>query len=491
MKFTPLSPKNLGLLLLALCLSGFVRAADLEPLSGGPLAHQFKLTLTPGDREEEVGPLFYLEHTPAHDLTAMPPLWSCTRYKEIDAIETDVLYPLFTYDRFGEEYRVQLFQWLSLSGGRTQNETNKHRATIFPFYFQQRSPIPAENYTALFPFYGTLKNRFFRDETHFVMWPGYVQTRKRDVVTDNYLVPFFHLRHGDGLQGWQFWPLFGQEHKDITHPTNHWGDAQLSGGHDKTFVLWPLYMNDVTGIGTTNLAHQLAMLPFFSILRSPLRDSTSAPWLLGITYTVDREKKYRELDAPWPLIVFARGEGKTTTRVWPLFSAAHTPTQESDFILWPLYKFNRLDSAPLLRERTRLGYFLYSNVTEANAETHQNRQRVEAWPFFAYRRDWDGSTRWQALALIESVLPASKSVDRNWSPLWSLWRAEHNALTGAESQSLLWNFYRHDVAVTTNAVASLSETNKKSSLLLGLVQWRVTPEGRKARWFYLPGETSY
>ena len=39
--------------------------------------------------------------------------------------------------------------------------------------------------------------------------------------------------------------------------------------------------------------------------------------------------KYREWDAPWPLIVFARGEGKTTTRVWPLYSRAHNATLES------------------------------------------------------------------------------------------------------------------------------------------------------------------
>ena len=43
----------------------------------------------------------------------------------------------------------------------------------------------------------------FRDEIFFVMFPIYSQTRKKDVVTDNYLYPFFHLRHGDGLHGWQ------------------------------------------------------------------------------------------------------------------------------------------------------------------------------------------------------------------------------------------------------------------------------------------------
>ena len=53
----------------------------------------------------------------------------------------------------------------------------------------------------------------------------------------------------------------------------------------------------------------------------------------------DREKKYREWDAPWPLVEFARGEGKTTTRVLPFFSQAQNATLEDDFYLWPIYKY--------------------------------------------------------------------------------------------------------------------------------------------------------
>ncbi len=48
------------------------------------------------------------------------------------------------------------------------------------------------------------------------MFPLYVRTRKKDVVTWNMPYPFFHLREGDGLHGWQVWPLMGREHKDVT-----------------------------------------------------------------------------------------------------------------------------------------------------------------------------------------------------------------------------------------------------------------------------------
>ena len=128
-----------------------------------------------------------------------------------------------------------------MPAARIHGDFPRRRFTLFPLYFQQRSPDPNENYTALVPFYGHLKNRLFRDEIFFVMFPIYSETRKRDVVTDNYLYPFFDLRHGDGLHGWQFWPLVGTEHKDVTTQTNGFGEIETIGGHDKFFALWPVH----------------------------------------------------------------------------------------------------------------------------------------------------------------------------------------------------------------------------------------------------------
>ena len=94
----------------------------------------------------------------------------------------------------------------------------------FPFYFQQRSSLPEENYTAVGPFYGHLRNRLFHDDIFFVMFPFYAKTRKKDLITDNYVYPFFHLRHGDQLHGWQFLPLAGHEHKGVTFRTNNFNE---------------------------------------------------------------------------------------------------------------------------------------------------------------------------------------------------------------------------------------------------------------------------
>ena len=90
--------------------------------------------------------------------------------------------------------------------------------------------------------------------------------------------------------------------------------------------------------------------------------------------------------------------------------------------------------------------------------------------------DHDGNQRLQILALLEPFLPNNKSIERDYSPVWSIWRSEKNAKSGASSQSLLWNLYRLDT--TPQA--------RKCSLLFGLFQYQSDPEGKRLRILYFP-----
>ena len=443
--------------------------------SAGPLVHEFSVTLAPHTRTEAAGPLFYREVGEGFSQWALPPFFSRTERTDVDATEMDVLYPLLTYDRFGAEYRFQIIQLFSFSGGGSQQGDTAERFSLFPFYFQQRSADPSRNYTALLPFYGHLKGRLLRDEIRFVLFPLFSETRKKDVVTDNYVFPFFHLRHGNALTGWQFWPLVGHEHKGVTTRTNVADEVEILGGHDKFFAAWPFFFRNRLGLGTTNEQTQNVLLPLYSTLRSPARDSTTVLFPF-FTRTEDREKRFTEWDVPYPLVVFARGEGKYTTRVWPFYSHATNAVLTSDFYLWPLYKYNRAQAEPLDRERTRWLLFLWSDLSEKNTATGAAFRRKDLWPLFTWRHELNGNERLQVLAPLEPLVPNNKSIERNWSPLWSLWRAEHNAQTGARSQSLLWNLYRHDEAGGA----------KKCSLLFGLIQYQSTPEGERWRWFHWP-----
>lgn len=462
-------------LLLLICSAAAPVFAD-EPVHAGFIYDDFQLTLEQGHRTEILGPLFYSEQQESQHQWAIPPLgFSRTEDPALESLEYDFLYPVLTYDRYGAEYRWQFFQLFGFGGGKNPDDNATHRFTIFPIYFQQRSTDPKLNYTAVFPIYGHLDHRFFRDEIDFALFPLYSKTRKKDVVTRNMPYPFFHLREGDGLHGWQLWPFIGREHKDITTNTNGFGEAVVNGGHDREFILWPFFTRSTNDIGTDNPFKQSALIPFYSLYRSKLRDSTSWLWPLGVTHTIDREKKYEEWDYPWPLVEFAHGEGKTERRVWPFFSEAHNQTLTDNWYAWPIYKYNRIVSDPLDRERTRILFFLYSSVNEKNTETGKVFQRRDFWPFYTWQKQLDGNQRLQVLAILEPIYPNNRGAMRDYAPIYSFWRAEKNPQTGAASQSLLWNLYRRDT----------SPGAKKISLLFGLFQYQTNSQGSRWRVCYL------
>ena len=460
-------------IILAFCFSAASDAEDA--FHAGLFYDQFPLTLDSGRRTEAVGPFFYDQQKNSENTWAVPPVFSHTTDPTVEYRENDFLYPLLTYESYGREYRWQFFELWSFAGGKEPNDDQVKRFTIFPFYFQQRSPDTNENYTALIPFYGHLQHRLFRDKIFFVMFPIYGQSQKKDVVTDNYLFPFFHLRHGDGLSGWQFWPLVGNEHKVVTTVTNGFGDTTIVGGHEDFFALWPVYSKTTAGIGTEDVAKSWTMLPLYLQSRSPKRDVTDVLWPF-FSWIDDRGKKYHEWQGPWPFVIFARGEGKTTSRVWPLFSRAHNDVLESDSYLWPVYTFKRTHSDPLDLRRTRVVFYLFENTVEKNTATGVTKRRVEMLPFFTYHRDFNGSTRLQILAPVEPAVPNNRGIERNWSPLWSVWVSENNPQTGASSQSFLWNLYRHES----------TPTSKKCSLLLGLFQYQSDSDLKRLRLFYIP-----
>ncbi len=472
------------LLALAVFLSGTVFADDKATPPAGFLFYHFKLTLEAGERTEIAGPFFYSQKKPDENTFAFPPFFSDYQNPSLETREYDVLYPLFSYEYYGEEWRWQLGELFSFAGGRETDEFHTHRFTLFPIYFQQRSLNTNLNYTAVFPFYGHLQNRLFRDKMFFVMFPIYGQTWKKDVVTDNYFYPIGHIRHGDGLHGWQVWPFAGREEKVITSITNGFGDVSQTPAHTNSFILWPLWFNQNYDIGTTNPVTLRASIPLFAKIRSPLRDQTSYLWPL-FAWIDDRGLQYHEWEGPWPFVIFARGEGKHTSRVWPIFSESrkieHNPEQirtlESDSYVWPIYRYKHYHSEPWDQQRTSIVFYLFVDVLEKNTTSGERKEWHELWPLYHWRHDFNGNERLQILAPLEVVLPTNRGIERNWAPLWSLWVSEKNPTTHAQSQSLLWNLYRREAA----------PEHKKISLFFGLYQSEANGATHRTRLFYLPG----
>jgi hypothetical protein len=478
------APHRFHFLLLLACLTCRVWAAGSTPAEParpagfpawfGPAFTDFGLTLRPGTGTEAFGPLWGTSDSEGEHLWRLSPLVIRLTDPSLERDEWNFLYPAIGYRRYGTEWKLHILQFLSFAGGQTVDGEFKERTTLFPFYFRQESTRATNDYHALLPFYGHIQNRLFRSEINFVLLPLYVQSKKKDFVTDNYLLPFFHRRYGPTVQGWQFWPLIGAEHRAISWRTNTLDEREVVPGHERRFLLWPIGFSDRLELGSANPTTNLFIFPAYLRTRSPQQDHT---WIAGFSYRTNRATNFEEWAYPWPFLGHARGPGKQVQRVFPLWGRAKGGALESDFVLWPLYTRKRLHSDPLDRERRRFLFVAYDDLRESDTATGRSFRRRSLWPLFTWRHELDGRERLQVLAPVESLVSHNTNVERIYSPMWSIWRSERNPATRQAHQSLLWNLWRRETRP--------DET--RTSLLMGAVRTVRTSAGTSWSWFGLGG----
>lgn len=438
------------------------------PRLWGPLFSDVSLTLVPGAGIEAAGPLWATRETDGVHTTRLSPLWAHETEPQLEREEWDILYPLISYDRFGTEHRLQIAQLLQFNGGTTVEGEVKQRQTLFPFYFRQKSSGGTNDYLAVLPFYGHLQNHLFRDKVRFVAAPLYVESEKRGVTTRNYLFPFFSLRSGGGVSGYQLWPIVGSETKTPTTRTNSLDELEVVPGHRRDFILWPFLLSENADIGGTNPTTNRFAAPFYLRTRSPETDFT---WWFGFSSRTNRVAQFQEWGYPWPILGRARGPGRHSNRFFPIWGRATNASMTSDFVAWPAYSHKLTRAGTLERERTRLLYFGWSDLREEDTASGRAFRRRDLWPLFTWRRDFEGRQQLRILAPVEPVLPANKGIDRLHAPLWSLWRSDFDPTRQRRSQSLLWNLWRRDQVGTTS----------NTSAFFGLVQTHRTDKGRTWR----------
>ena len=191
---------------------------------------------------------------------------------------------------------------------------------LFPFYISGTSKTYGP-YTSVFPVYGDIYERFWRDEYHYVLFPVYGKTVKKGTATSNYLYPFFSTTEGDRESGFQFWPLYGQSAKE--------------GVYSKRFVAWPFYLQEKSGLDTDNPASKVYLLPLYATTDSPMSTSRYYLWPF-FGYKSDREGKQEERDYFWPFIRTIRGENRTLDSYLPVYSRDVSKETRKRWIFWPV-----------------------------------------------------------------------------------------------------------------------------------------------------------
>jgi hypothetical protein len=366
-------------------------------------------------------PLFKREHNGSTTKTAVRPFFFNSFSPESD--DSDILYPLASTSTGGGDSEAQILKIYQKRVSRAGSIEEKSDTMLFPFYISGTSEKYGP-YKSFFPFHGDIYQRFWRDEYHYTLFPLYGRTVKNGTTSTNWLYPFFSSVSGENESGFQFWPLYGQSAKE--------------GIYSKQFLVWPFYTRESLKLNSENPIENRFLLPFYASSESPQRSSLHIPWpFCGVVK--DGNGKVIERDIFWPFWMTAEGKDSSTQRYIPFYAESRVKDSSSRWLMWPLYRHEKIESQAFRQEKTSLLYFLFSRSDEIWPESGKNRARSAFWPLYAWKRDEAGLRTISMPAIAEAVI-WNDGLERNWAPLWRLFIARWDE-QGNNAVSLFWNLY--------------------------------------------------
>lgn len=472
---------------LQLCLLVLLIPLSVHANEGGGVKESYFFTIWPlvdyretaaGDQStlSLLGPLFRWQRRGDDHETTLRPLFSTDSHSRSASSETDLLYPLASRDVSPELSSTQVLQIFRRTSEAAEGDAPEKKSTmLFPFLISGTSEKYGP-YLSLFPLYGDIYERFWRDEYHYVLFPLYSRTVKKGTTSTTIIYPFFNLISGEGETGFHIWPIYGQSSKE--------------GVYRKSFTFWPVFSQGTTGLDTYKPVEYWNIFPLYTSSLSPVRSERHVLWPF-FGYTDDREKKQQTWDLLWPFWVVGRGEQKTVNRFLPFYAEEQGKETRKEWYLWPLYRHETTVSPSYSRDNHRLLFFLYSANEEKLTDPAVDRYKRALWPLFFYRSETGGFSRLTMPALVEPILDR-EGIERNWAPLWRVYQHAWND-RGDSALSLFWNlFWRErsgdDLAYELFPLISYRREGEHRDLrfLKGLVSFDERKGKRALSLFWLP-----
>jgi len=425
-----------------------------------------------GVREiEGLGPFFLWRKDDHRNQWGVRPLlyWSENEVEPLQRLE--FLYPFGKYQvREGE--KKGYFAPLSLYKEEELDGKKKWEFQFFPFFIGETKR--GEDYYGLFPIFGTLLDRYGKDEIRFYFWPLYGKSTSEGFSTTNLIWPFFSFTEGEKKRGYRFWPFYG------------WREE--IGVSQTEFIAWPIFIRERKGIDTDDPVEEWMIFPLYISKESKRLESKKYLWPF-FSYARDRFTGFEQLDFPWPFFQSLKGENLEGIRVFPFYGyKVREGVMKRTFVLYPLYQFEEDRMGDVQEKTTRI--LLLSRIRTGEADRGVKKEdSLRIWPFFDYERGKTGHTTFSFFYLFPFK---DDGFERNLFPLFRIFRWEKDP-QGGISTNFLWGFYKRkkNEEMDSWEVAHLIGVKrgngwKTISFLKGL--FRYQSDGRTAdlRFFYLP-----
>ena len=423
-----------------------------------------------------LGPIFSFDRTAEDETTAFRPLFHSAADRDATRNFSYYLYPVATSETTPDVSRIEILQLIQKNIFRKAEPEEKERQSLlFPFIITGESKKYGP-YTSVFPLYGDIYERFWRDEYHYVLFPIYGRTVKKGTTNYNFLWPFFSVTRGDKESGFRFWPLYGQASKE--------------GSYNSKFVLWPIYTQEEHGLDTSEPSHRLTIFPLYASFDSPSVSSRTWLWPF-FGYSTDSKKDEEERDYLWPLWLTVTGSKRNVTKFLPFYSDERSEDSTKNWYLWPFYRNDTMQSPQYRQERDKVLFFLFSNTVESWSQDGKERRRTALWPLFLYNSSPDGEKRLTLPAPVESILDR-EGIEILWAPLWRIYVQQWNE-QGDSSLSLFWNLYWHDRSKDSLGWELFPLYRQRSApsflevqILKGLINYSESSSRRRLSLFWLP-----
>jgi hypothetical protein len=375
---------------------------------------------------QALGPLVFARTGPAEELRGIRP-FSRTAVTA-DGEVRNLVYPFFTWSRYKDGGTAfSFFHLVNKAGNPAQgHEPAEGRFDVWPFYFSRDTGNPVTSYQAFFPFGGTVKNRFGHDRITFTVFPVYMQTEKAGKQITHAPWPFLRFISGDGHQGFEFWPLAGH--------------SSRPGDYERRFLLWPLVMKTAEHLSEPTPDRTFSVLPFYARSTGPGYIRENYVWPFFGYSQVKAPYRYEEVRYFWPLFVQGHGDSRMVNRWAPLYSHSIIKGTEKTWVLWPLFRNQRWAEGGLAQQKESVLFFLYWSLEQRSlarpdaAPAH----KTHLWPLFSAWDNGAGSRQVQVLSPIEVFFPHNDIMRQLWSPLFALYRYDHQP-DQTSRHSLLWD----------------------------------------------------
>ncbi len=350
------------------------------------------------------------------------------------SVRTDILYPLFFYRQYPDSHKASFFSLINQEGvdssaTKAGGPEDRH-LDIWPFYFSHETGDPVDTYHALLPVAGTIKYRFGFDRLSWVIFPLYVQTRKKETTTTYTPWPIIRFVRGES-NGFAIWPLFGT--------TSGPGPAR------RAFFAWPLIWNNVleptpsappgSAPGT-----EFGFLPFFTRETGPGYVSENYLWpFFGYT---ERTSPYRYSEQRyfWPFLVQGRGDDRLVNRWGPFYTHSDIKGEDNTWVGWPFWHQKKWVDDDIAQRKTQFFYFLYWSLDQSSVSRPSiaPAYKRHVWPLISIWDNGAGSRQVQVPSPLEVFFPDNGEMRETWTPLFALYRYSRQP-TGETRTSLLWN----------------------------------------------------